>query len=215
MREFARFPRIKICGLADPKAAASIAHAGADAIGLVEFAGSPRAVTVARAAEVVACLPRTCIAVAVMVDAEPLRAARWLEATRAHAVQLCGSEVAREWSDFPAPIMRRIGVHERAEAELDAWRGLACGFVLDHPDAPGGTGRTVDAALAARVASAARPCLLAGGLDERNVAERIRATGPDGVDASSRLESSPGTKDLPRVLRFVEAARRALEELGR
>jgi phosphoribosylanthranilate isomerase len=51
--------------------------------------------------------------------------------------------------------------------------------------------------------------IIAGGLDASNVADAIRTVKPWGVDASSRLESSPGVKDREKVRRFVEAARNA------
>ena len=69
-------------------------------------------------------------------------------------------------------------------------------------------------ALAARLA-AELPCLLAGGLGPDNVRERTLVVTPRGVDASSRLESSPGVKDPAAVRDFVRAARAALEDCER
>ncbi len=40
-----------------------------------------------------------------------------------------------------------------------------------------------------------------------NVAEAIRRVRPWAVDAASRLESAPGTKDPAKVRAYVEAAR--------
>jgi phosphoribosylanthranilate isomerase len=128
------------------------------------------------------------------------------------AVQLCGDELARDWTSFPLPILRRIAVRPGAERELDSWLGIAAGFVLDHPAGPGGTGRAVELELAAQLASRA-PCLLAGGLDASNVAGLVERVRPAGVDASSRLESAPGVKDPARVADFVRAARAALAEV--
>jgi phosphoribosylanthranilate isomerase len=56
-----------------------------------------------------------------------------------------------------------------------------------------------------------RRLLLAGGLDERNVAEAVETVRPFGVDVCSGVETGPGRKDHARTRRFVEAARRALE----
>jgi phosphoribosylanthranilate isomerase len=125
-------------------------------------------------------------------------------------VQLCGSEAPADWRDFPALVLRRVAVDGRARDEMEAWRGIAHRYVLDHPRGPGGTGERVDLALAAELARSGE-CLLAGGLDASNVAERIARVRPFGVDASSQLESAPGTKDPQRVREYVLAARAALE----
>jgi phosphoribosylanthranilate isomerase len=129
-------------------------------------------------------------------------------------VQLCGSERASDWAGFVALVLRRVAVDAGAQAEIAAWKGIAHGFVLVHPSSAGGSGRAVDAALAAELARNA-PCLLAGGLAADNVADRVQAVRPHGVDASSRLESAPGTKDPARVRSFVDAARTALGRLPR
>ena len=136
----------------------------------------------------------------------------WLRASGASCAQLCGDEDPQAFCELDAPILRRLAVDASAFAELDRWRDVAQGFVLDHPAAAGGTGRAVELELAAELAAQA-PCLLAGGLDPDNVAERVRRVRPAGVDASSRLERTPGEKDPERVARFVEAAATALQEV--
>ena len=208
----ARVPRVKVCGLTRPGDIELAARVGADAFGVVEYPRSPRAVDAERAADLIAKLGQRGMAVAVMVDAEPRAASAWLERSGAHALQLCGAESPRDWSDFSWPLLRRVAVGPGAAEEIEVWRDVALAFVLDHPSAPGGSGRDVDLTLAAELSLAA-PCLLAGGLDGDNVAARVARVRPAGVDASSRLESAPGRKDAARVERFVGAARRALEGL--
>jgi tryptophan synthase beta subunit len=202
-------PSVKLCGIADPELARAAAQAGCTAIGLVEHPLSPRALTAERAAAIVAELPREVLPVAVLVDRDPRYALAWLERSGARAVQLCGAERPADWREFPFPILRRVAVAPGAEREIRAWTGIATGFVLDHPSASGGSGLEVDLRLAAQLAALA-PCLLAGGLDEHNVAQRAAAVRPAGVDASSRLESSPGIKDRERSVRFTKEARAAL-----
>jgi phosphoribosylanthranilate isomerase len=206
MAELARFPKVKVCGvtvLADVEGAFA---EGLDAIGLVRWPASPRRISSEDAARLARALPPNILAVEVLVDATPEDVSPW-----AGAVQLCGGEAPEPWFDFRVPVLRRVPVAAGAELVLEAWNGVAAGFVLDHPDGPGGTGRAVDLDLARKLASLA-PCLLAGGLDETNVMDRVRAVRPAGVDASSRLETSPGRKDPVRVGRFVRRARAALEE---
>ncbi len=213
MPEVTLLPRVKVCGLRRPEDVAAAVEAGAGAIGLVAHEGSPRALDPRAAAALVALLPPAVLPVAVLVDPSPQEAERFARACGARAVQLCGAERAEDWLGFALPILRRLAVGERVEAELARWRAVAWGFVLDHPSRPGGSGQAVDLALAARLAAAA-PCLLAGGLDEKSVAAAIARVRPRGVDASSRLESEPGRKDPARVRAFVRAALAAFEELG-
>ena len=207
-------PRIKVCGITSADDALAAVAAGCDTLGFVEHAQSPRAIDAASARKIIDALDASVLTVVVMVDRSPEFALRWLEQSGARAVQLCGGEKPSVWRGFPHVLLRRVAVASDAERELDAWRPVASGFVLDHPSAPGGTGLGVDLESAARLAALA-PCLLAGGLDDANVAERIAAVHPAGVDASSRLESAPGRKDRERVARFVKRAHAALEEIDR
>jgi phosphoribosylanthranilate isomerase len=206
-------PRVKVCGITRDEDLIAALAAGASAIGFVEYPASPRAVTAERARALIDLIAGRVPAVAVLVDRDPDFAAAWMRASGATMVQLCGRERAEAWRGFDFPVLRRVAADENAEEEIAAWQGIAAAFVLDHPSAPGGTGLGVDRARAAILARLA-PCLLAGGLDENNVDERVRAVRPAGVDASSRLEISPGIKDNARVAAFVRAARVTLEEIG-
>lgn len=208
-----RLPRIKVCGVRTLADALTVAAAGGDAIGLVRHAPSPRHLEPIAAGMLVTAVPSRVLAVLVAVDAEPGELEHAARLAGARAVQLCGRERAQDWRGFPLPILRRIAVGPNAEHELDRWSGVAAGFVLDHPASVGGTGQAVDLDLAARLAARA-PCLLAGGLDATSVGAAVGRVRPAGVDASSRLERTPGTKDPARIEAFVRAARAALEEVA-
>lgn len=202
-------PRIKVCGLRGPEDLPAPFPAALDAVGFVGWSRSPRYVTPERAARTVDAIPRRVLPVAVLVEPLPEEAERILRASGCRAVQLCGYETPEEWIGFPYPILRRVAVDEEGAEEIEAWSGLALGFVLDHPAAPGGTGSPVGAELA-RSLAARGDCLLAGGLHGGNVEELVRAVRPFGVDASSKLERADGRKDPALVLAYVEAAARAL-----
>ena len=204
MAEF-RLPRVKVCGIRDP---ADLGESP-DAAGLVLWPGSPRYLDPKAAAALARKLPKGVLRVAVVVDAAPRDVPKW-----ADLVQLCGDEAPEPWQGFRVPVLRRVPAAEGAQEVIESWRGIAAGFVLDHPASPGGSGREIDLEMASRLARLA-PCLLAGGLDAGNVAGRIDAVRPAGVDASSRLESEPGRKDPARVAAFVRAARTALARPGR
>jgi phosphoribosylanthranilate isomerase len=207
-------PRIKVCGLTRVADVRVALEAGADALGFVRHGPSPRDLSAAEARALVALVPAGFKTVAVMVNPDPDQAAEFLAATGLGWLQLCGSESPEPWRGFGAPLLRRVAVDDGARAELESWAGIATGFVLDHPSAPGGTGRACDQAQAQALAQLA-PCLLAGGLGPANVSQAIDAVQPRGVDASSQLEAAPGHKDPAAVLDFVRAARAAFEERAR
>jgi phosphoribosylanthranilate isomerase len=203
--------RVKICGITTPADALAAAEAGADAIGLV-FAESPRRVTPAQAAAILAALPPFVTPVALFVNESPARIQALCSGLGIRTVQIHGEEppaVAEQLRDLCVVKAFRIGT----EADLDAIAGYpAAGYLLDArvPGARGGTGATFDwQLLRGRVWS--RPILLAGGLTPANVAEAVRLVRPYGVDTSSGVERAPGVKDPARVRAFVAAARAAEE----
>lgn len=202
-------PRIKVCGVREFADVEGALQLGLGAVGFVDHEDSVRHVESDAIRQVVRRLPKPILSVIVMVDATRRHADSMLLSTGARAVQLCGMERAVEWRDFELPILRRIPVGDGAEEELERWRGIATGFVLDHPHAPGGTGWAVDLERARELARLG-PCLLAGGLDAENVEHAVSIVRPWGVDASSRLESERGVKDPRKVEAFVRAAAQAL-----
>ncbi|NQU50771.1 MAG: phosphoribosylanthranilate isomerase [Planctomycetes bacterium] len=206
-------PRIKVCGLARVKDAQHAMQVGAEALGVVQYPPSPRSVDAATAAKIFAVAKPNILTVAVLVNLSPDDAFAWAETSKAKAVQLCGTELAAEWRDFPLPILRRIGVDQTGVEEMAAWSGVASGFVLDHPSSAGGSGQTVDYALAAELCERAA-CLLAGGLHGGNVAEAVAQVQPAGVDASSRLEDAPGRKNFELTSQFVQNAQLAFAALA-
>ena len=206
-------PRVKCCGMTRLEDARLAVEAGADALGVVLHPPSPRYVHVYGAARLLNGVPESLLKVAVLVDRSPEEAAFDARRIGARAVQLCGGERPEDFAGFPLPVLRRLAVEAGAEEELEAWRDRVLAFVLDAPGSPGGSGRRVDPDRAAALAERA-PCLLAGGLDDGNVAEAVRAVRPWGVDASSGLELRPGAKDPERLRRFVERARAARAEIG-
>ncbi|MFT7667977.1 MAG: phosphoribosylanthranilate isomerase [Planctomycetota bacterium] len=212
MSEAFVIPRVKVCGLTRTADALHALAVGADALGFVFHPSSPRCATVEEVAAITTSLPGDVLTVAVLVEATPKSAKELLESTGLRAVQLCGDQSAQDWVDFPVPILRRIGVGSGATVEIENWEGIASVFLLDHPRSTGGSGQQVDRQLAGLLCQNAA-CMLAGGLDGTQVARAIREVLPAGVDASSRLESSPGIKDLEAVRDFVTIARNTFKQL--
>ena len=199
--------RIKICGMTSVEDALTAVEAGADAIGLIFWAGSRRAVGVERAQEITRALPPLVSTVGVFVDETPDRVRTVADAVGLSGVQLHGDEMVADWARFPRPVLKALSIDGYATSP---WKAARAAILVDahDPVMVGGTGRTIDWQ-AAREIAATRPLVLAGGLTPENVAEAIALVAPWGVDVASGVEKAPGVKDAARVRAFVEAVRAA------
>lgn len=190
---------VKICGITNLEDALAAVDAGASALGFNFYAKSPRYITPQAAAEIASMIPAGVTKVGVFVNAETEETAR---IAGLDVVQLHGDEspnaipaAIRTWKAF------RVTPEFTAQ-DLDQWPVEA--FLLDSPSQLyGGSGHTFDWRLAR---TAGRRIILAGGLDAYNVRAAIEQAQPYGVDACSRLESSPGRKDHQKVTQFIQAA---------
>lgn len=183
---------VKICGITRREDAEAAVEAGASALGFVFAPFSPRYVDPERAADLGQGLKVW--KVGVFVNETAAAAEVVMRLARLDVAQVYGGRrpaVARVWRAF-----RINGAFDPAEAE-------DCEAVL--LDGPA-NGVSFDWAKARGVAPRV---IVAGGLDETNVAEAIRMARPWGVDASSKLESAPGIKDHEKVRRFIRAAKEA------
>ena len=210
--------RVKICGITSARDAAVAAAAGADAVGLVFWKGSPRCVDPSILPEIVAAIPAAIDRVGVFVDPSGAE----VEEAAARGItmaQLCGSESPEFCEALPLPWYKVFRIEPGASPPslVAAIRTYRSGtFMLDAGSAshPGGTGETLDWRAAAKVSIGAAlggsaRLILAGGLTPENVATAMSMTRPWGVDVSSGVESAPGRKDAARVRAFVDAAKGA------
>jgi len=199
--------RVKICGITRAHDVEVAERAGADAIGLVFWSNSRRAVNVVQAREIVASLPPFVTSVALFVDPDVAQVQRVLDTLRPDLLQFHGSETDEFCARFGVPYIKalRVGASAPPDHALASWPG-ARGLLFDTEDAvhPGGSGRVFDWNLLP-AAAAARPLILAGGLHAGNVGEAIRRARPWAVDVSSGVEQAPGIKDARRVQDFMRA----------
>jgi len=186
-------------------------RAGADALGFVMYRNSPRWVEPAVARAIIAGLPPFVSAVGVFVNEEAERVRALMDECGFALAQLHGDESALYCQNLGRPVLKALRLKDRgtflALAEFQG-RANVRGFLIDafSDQAYGGTGQTVDWAVAHEAARSA-PIILAGGLNPTNVAEAVQAVRPYGVDVSSGVEKSPGKKDPDKVKAFIEAAR--------
>ena len=204
--------RIKICGLTSVAGAQAAVAAGADAIGLVFYAKSPRYVTAQQAAEIARAVGPFVTTVGLFVDAAREEVEAILSAVPLQLLQFHGNETPAFCASFKRPFIKAIRMADGvdvAAADRQYAEAGAVGLLLDSysPAAPGGTGETFGWD---RIPTHLQlPLILAGGLSPDNVAAAIQPVKPYAVDVSSGVESAPGCKSSARITAFVRAARAA------
>lgn len=203
--------RSKICGITRIEDALAAAAAGADAIGLVFYAPSPRAVTASQARQIVAALPPFVTTVGLFVDAPRAEVEAVLREVPLDLLQFHGDEAPEDCRGFGRPYVKALRVRSPEDVQACCARYAdAAGILLDTfvPGIPGGTGECFDWSLVP--ADAALPLILAGGLDAGNVSAAIRQVRPYAVDVSGGVEAGKGIKDATKVQSFVAAVRGTL-----
>jgi phosphoribosylanthranilate isomerase len=199
---------VKICGITRLEDALAAVRHGAHALGFNFWPGSRRYVSPADAAPIVRKLPPGVLAFGVFVNASREELLAAIAASGVGVAQLHGDEPPALCAQLPIPVVKAIRVDgPGALAALAAYEVSA--FLLDAPGPGfGGSGRTLDWALAAEAAQAGR-VYLAGGLTPENVGEAVRRVRPFGVDVASGVELMPGVKDEEKMRRFIQAAKEA------
>ncbi len=196
--------RVKICGNTNLKDTMAAVEAGADAVGFVFYAKSPRAVFPKGVAAIVSHLPPFVDCVGVFVNENPEIVRQIMSECGLAYAQLHGEESPQYCADLKRPVIKSIRVRTRADvANLSAYRAHAILLDTYVEGLVGGTGTTFDWGLAVE-AKAWGPVILAGGHTPDNVGEAISRVQPYGVDVSSGVEISPGVKDHAKVKAFVE-----------
>jgi len=206
--------RSKICGITRVEDALAAASAGADAIGLVFYAASPRAVNLQQARAIVAALPPFVTTVGLFVNASRCEIGEILDAVPLDLLQFHGDERPEDCEGHGRPYIKALRVRSGDDiAALAARYSGARGILLDTYVAgvPGGTGEAFDWSLVPQ--GLGKPLILAGGLNPANVGAAIAQVRPYGVDVSGGVEAGKGIKDAGKVRAFLEEVRRAATQV--
>lgn len=196
--------RVKICGITRRQDAEFAIEMGADAIGLVFYAPSPRAVTIAQAQKIIENLPPFVCVVALFVNAQADEVNACLNALKIDLLQFHGDESPEYCQQFNKPYMKAIRMTDQVALKLVAENyASASALLLDSYQAgvPGGTGLTFDWSMITEVN---KPIVLAGGLTVDNVATAIRQVKPYAVDVSGGVELAKGIKDNQKIRTFMQ-----------
>lgn len=198
--------RVKICGITRPEDALLAATLGADAVGLVFYAPSPRALSPSQATEIIRALPAFITVVGLFVNASAAEIETVLGAVRIDALQFHGNETPAECRRHGRPYIKAVAMREGIDLQrlTDEYHD-AIGLLLDNYQAGswGGTGQTFDWSRTPK--DIGKSIILAGGLTSENVTQAIRLTQPFAVDVSSGVESTKGIKDAAKLAAFMGA----------
>ena len=195
--------RVKICGITRRQDAEFAVKSGADAIGLVFYEPSPRAVTMAQAAAITAQLPPFVSAVGLFVNATAEKVRQTLEQVPLSLLQFHGNESAEYCAQFNMPYIKAVRMQTETDLiQADEHFAEASALLLDsyQQGVPGGTGQTFDWSM---ITAVSKPLILAGGLTTETVAEAIRQVSPYAVDVSGGVEESKGLKSNNKISAFM------------
>lgn len=208
--------RIKICGLTRPEDLAGAIAAGADAVGFVFYAKSPRYIQPDAAAQLIAQIPPFVTAVGLFVNAGAEEVQAVVAQTSIAMLQFHGDETVDECAAIAAavnrPFMRALRVKPdtnpadllKYESDYRAASRLFTGLLLDtYVDSYCGSGKVFDWSLIPE--SIAPRVVLSGGLSVQNATDAVTRVRPYAVDISSGVEHDKGIKDIAKIRAFIAA----------
>jgi phosphoribosylanthranilate isomerase len=196
--------QIKICGITNLSDALCASEAGADAVGFIFHPASPRYLSPEKAEEIIKHLPSGIARIGVFVNSEADEVNRTADICGLDFIQLHGDESPEYCRLFPSRSLIKA-VFLKTEEDISTLDGYNVrAFLADARSTGmyGGTGKQADWELAAKVAER-YPLILAGGLNEGNIIDALKAVSPDAVDINSGIEASPGIKDHKRLQRII------------
>jgi phosphoribosylanthranilate isomerase len=200
--------RVKICGITRVEDALCAVHAGADAIGLVFYAASPRYVSIAQAKDIVAAMPPFVSVVGLFVNAATAEIQSILSQVHLDIVQFHGDETPTQCAQINLPYYKAIRVKPDTnllQYAIDFKTAKALLLDAYSEQAYGGTGHTFDWNLIPQ--DLPKPIILAGGLDAQNVAGAIQQVRPYAVDVSGGVELAKGIKSAEKIAAFMQAVK--------
>lgn len=214
---------VKICGLREPEHARIAAEAGADLLGFI-FAPSRRQITAEIARDCVLAAressSRRTLMVGVFVNASIDEMNDVAETAGLDLIQIHGNVDQIDRSLLLRPSLTALHPPPEKSSEdvsveirkLAQTSGAPLAYLIDgfRPGAFGGLGVRADWELAHSLATR-WPVILAGGLDQENVAEAIARVSPRAVDVSSGVETE-GKKDSAKIEAFIRAAKSAFNQ---
>lgn len=197
--------RVKICGFTDTDQAQFAAQMGIDALGLVFYPPSPRAIDCTQAQAIIRSLPPFITIVALFVNETAEQINQVLKQTGADMIQFHGDESPEFCRSFARPFIKAIRVQDDTDIIAESKRYTdARGLLLDawHPDSHGGTGTQFNWDQVPDQCEL--PLILAGGLTPDNIQQALHTSQLDTVDISSGVEFAKGQKSPEKIASFLQ-----------
>lgn len=198
--------RVKMCGMTRSEDVAHAIHLGVDAIGLVFYTTSSRYISIDKAKAILADIPPFVDVVAVLVNPEPTFVYQLINELPIQLLQFHGDESPTFCQQFHKPYIKAVQPRNTAQIQeaIEKFE-QARAILLDSPNDiyRGGSGTTFDWQIIPP--DLAKSYILAGGLNQSNVAAAIKACKPYAVDVCSGIELLPGVKDEQKMSEFIKA----------
>ncbi|MCG9128610.1 phosphoribosylanthranilate isomerase [Candidatus Poribacteria bacterium] len=197
--------RVKICGITNQKDAYGAIEAGADALGFIFVPETPRYIQPSDAAKIIESIPPFISTVGVFRNEEKLLIDRIVSEIGVTYIQLHGSETPEYCADFTRPVIKVFDLNDSFDPRIiDSYRVSA--HLVDKPKSNNEGISNWNLALNARRYT--DRLILAGGLTPENVSEAIQYVNPYAVDVASGVELEKGRKDLCKMKKFIQEARK-------
>ena len=198
--------KVKICGITAKKDALRAVKLGADALGFI-FAPSPRQIPMGKARCIIQAIPPFVKTVGVFVNEETKTIREHINYCGLDLVQLHGDESPEFCRELMPKSVKAFRIKDDSNIQKCAeYQADVRALILDTyaADKVGGTGKTFDWQLAAKIRETGIPIILSGGLGPSNIEEAIRLVRPYAVDVNSGVEERPGNKSYALMKELME-----------
>ncbi|ERL56405.1 phosphoribosylanthranilate isomerase [Psychrobacter aquaticus] len=209
---------VKFCGFTQLSDVHTAVQLGADAVGLVFYPPSPRAVTIAQAQALIAAVPAFVSVVALVVNMSQDEMIELANNVSFDIIQFHGDETPEQCQQLASAVNKRwikalrINAEQHSiasvNAQIDKFAAAgASSILLDayHQHKYGGTGARFDWSLIPQ--NSTLPIILAGGLNAENIAATVELP-IYAVDVSGGIEQDKGKKDAAKMRAFMKAVKR-------
>ncbi|MBF0430136.1 MAG: phosphoribosylanthranilate isomerase [Fibrobacteria bacterium] len=196
--------QVKVCGITSLDEAQAMEGLGVRYFGFNFFPSSKRYITPDKAQEIIQHLSPVSIPIGLFVDEDINTLLSITRQTKVSMVQLHGSESETYISQMLLPVIKAVAVAPDTKALPSPVSGIRYLLFDTKTDKHfGGTGSCFNWNLLSTYKGVV-PFFLAGGLGPENLEDALKASKPYAVDLNSRIEISPGKKDLKKLEQCME-----------